>query len=498
MEFVFNGIVESLEHKSILVTGSTGFLAKIFVEKILRVQPNVKRLYLLLRAPDAKLVVQRLHTDVLGKEVFRVLRNKYGPTNFESFILEKITPIAADISLKHLGIDDCNLRQHIWNEVDAVVNVAANTKFEERYDAALDTNTLGAKNVMDFAKECAKLNMFLHVSTAYVCGEKSGLILEKPFEMGETLNGTSGLDIDEELKLVEETLSELHAHAATKEEEALAMKELGIKSFVSRAKLYGWPNTYVFTKAMGEMLLGKLRKAYNLPLVIVRPTIITGTNRDPFPGWMEGTRTIDSLAVGYGKGRLKCFLGDSESILDMIPGDMVANAMIVAMITRANQASEIIYQVGSSLRNPAKLSLFRDVAFQYFSRNPWTGKDGKLVRVPKAILLDSVASFNRHLAVHYMLPLKGLQLLNAVLCQFLRPTCTDLSRRIDLVQRFVELYKPYIFFKGIFDNTNLEQLERAMKRDEWEAKAFCFDANLIDWEDYFVNIHLPGIVKYIF
>ncbi|KAK9120183.1 hypothetical protein Scep_018276 [Stephania cephalantha] len=487
-------IVESLEHKSILVTGSTGFLAKIFVEKLLRVQPNVKRLFLLLRASDAKLAMQRFHTEVLEKELFRVLRDKYGPAEFEPFILEKITPIAADISLKHLGIDDCNLRQHIWSEVDIIVNVAANTKFEERYDAALDTNTLGAKNVMDFAKECVKLNMFLHVSTAYVCGERSGLILEKPFKMGEALNGTSGLDIDEELKLVEETLSELHAQAVTKEAEALAMRELGIK----RAKLYGWPNTYVFTKAMGEMLLGKLRQAYNLPLVIVRPTIITSTYKDPFPGWMEGTRTIDSLAVGYGKGRLKCFLGESESILDVVPGDMVANAMIVAMITRANQASEIIYQVGSSLRNPALLSLFRDVAFQYFSRNPWTGKDGKQVRVPKAILFDSVASFNRHMAVQYVLPLKGLQLLNAVLCQFLRPTCTDLGRRINLVQRFVELYKPYIFFKGIFDGTNLEQLERAMKRDEQEAKAFCFDAKLIDWEDYFMNVHLPGIVRYIF
>lgn len=32
----------------------------------------------------------------------------------------------------------------------------------------------------------------------------------------------------------------------------------------------------------------------------------------------ENYRTIDSLAVGYGKGRLACFLGDPESTIDVV------------------------------------------------------------------------------------------------------------------------------------------------------------------------------------
>lgn len=55
-----------------------------------------------------------------------------------------------------------------------------------------------------------------------------------------------------------------------------------------RAKMYGWPNTYVFTKAMGEMLVGTLKE--KLSIVIVRPTIITSTYKEPFPGWVEGVR----------------------------------------------------------------------------------------------------------------------------------------------------------------------------------------------------------------
>lgn len=57
---------------------------------------------------------------------------------------------------------------------------------------------------------------------------------------------------------------------------------------VIRAKLYGWPNTYVFTKAMGEMLVEQLKG--NLSVVIIRPTIVTSTLKEPFPGWAEGVR----------------------------------------------------------------------------------------------------------------------------------------------------------------------------------------------------------------
>lgn len=55
-----------------------------------------------------------------------------------------------------------------------------------------------------------------------------------------------------------------------------------------RATMYGWPNTYVFTKAMGEMLVGTTKG--NMNVVIVRPTMVTSTHTEPFPGWIEGLR----------------------------------------------------------------------------------------------------------------------------------------------------------------------------------------------------------------
>lgn len=486
-------IVQFLENRTILVTGATGFLAKIFVEKILRVQPNVKKLYLLLRAADSKSALQRLNAEVLAKELFRVLKDKLG-SDLYSHLSQRVTPVAGDITYEDLGVKDSNLLEEMWREVDVVVNIAATTNFDERYDVSLSLNTFGAKHVYNFAKKCSKIKLLLHVSTAYVSGERAGLILENPYYMGETLNGKSGLDIEVEKKIIEDRLDELKAEKATNEAIKLVMKELGIQ----RAKHYGWPNTYVFTKAMGEMLLGQLKG--NMPLVILRPTIITSTYKEPFPGWVEGIRTVDSLAVGYGKGKLTCFLGDPNSIIDLIPADMVVNAMIVAMVAHANEACETIYQVGSSFANPVIFSKIQDCSQRYFLKNPWINKqDGQPVKVGDVTLLSSMASFRRYMAIRYMLPLKGLQLVNTGLCQLLQGTYFDLSRKIRFVMRLVELYEPYLFFKGVYDDMNIEKLRRAVKEssDADQTDMFYFDPKCINWEDYFIHIHLPGVVKYV-
>ncbi|KAI3450697.1 hypothetical protein Pfo_007362 [Paulownia fortunei] len=484
-------ILQFLENRSILVTGATGFLAKIFIEKILRVQPQVKKLYLLLRAPDTKSAMLRFKTEVIAKDLFRVLKEKCGG-NLSSLISEKVRVVAGDITCENLGVKDSGLLEEMWEEVDVVVNLAATTNFDERYDVSLGINTLGARHVFNFSKKCNKLKVLVHVSTAYVSGEKEGLILETPYKMGETLNGTTGLDIDAETRLVEETLKQLKAENYSEDSIKSAMKDFGIQ----RARKFGWPNTYVFTKAMGEMLLGHLKE--NMPLVIIRPTIVTSTYKEPFPGWVEGVRTIDSLAVGYGKGKITCFLGDPKTIVDVIPADMVVNAMIVAMAAHANHPNESIYHVGSSVSNPVEFTWLQDYGLRYFTKHPWINKDGKPVIVGKVTVLSTMESFQRYMTIRYFLPLKGLQIVNTACCQYFQGLYLDLCRKIKFVMRLIELYAPYLFFKGYYDDMNAEKLRRAAKESGIETDMFYFDPKSINWEDYFMNTHIPGVVKYVF
>ncbi|RDX63192.1 Fatty acyl-CoA reductase 8, partial [Mucuna pruriens] len=110
-----------------------------FVEKILRVQPDIKKLYLLLRAPNSDLATHRLHNEVakhlikvIMKDLFRVLRDKWG-ADFSSFISKKVVAVAGDVSLENLGIKDENMmRSQILEEIDIIVHTAATTNFNER------------------------------------------------------------------------------------------------------------------------------------------------------------------------------------------------------------------------------------------------------------------------------------------------------------------------------------------------------------------------------
>ncbi|KAJ6985906.1 hypothetical protein NC653_023743 [Populus alba x Populus x berolinensis] len=245
---------------------------------------------------------------------------------------------------------------------------------------------------------------------------------------------------------------------------------------------------------MGEMLLVNFKDS--LPLVIIRPTMVASTYKEPFPGWIEGVRTIDSLIVGYGKGRVTCFISGPRSTLDVIPADMVVNAIIVAMVARAKQHSEIIYHLGSSFRNPVNFSNLHDFSFRYFSEHPWINKEGESVKVGKGIVLTSMPKFYTYMAIRFLLPLKALQLFNTLLFKKYQDLYTVLDRRVKLVMRLVDLYKPYVFFEGIFDDLNSEKLRIISKETCHETDIFDFDPMNIDWDDYMMNVHIPGLVKY--
>ncbi|KAJ4832198.1 hypothetical protein Tsubulata_009024 [Turnera subulata] len=435
----FGDVIPFLEKKNILVTGATGFLAKIFVEKILRVQPNVQKLYLLLRAADDGSASQRLQNEIVGKELFRVLKEKWS-SDFNSFISEKIVLVPGDISLdENLGVKNPNLREEMWSQLDVIINLAATTNFDERYDIALGINTFGAKNVVCFAKKCARLEVLVHVSTAYVCGEKSGLIPEAPYTFRDTLNGVSGLDIDEEKKVVQQKLNELKTGETTTAELITeAMKDLGIK------------------------------------------------------------RTIDGFILGYAKGRLSFFLADPNGVPDLIPADMVVNTMLVAMVAHANQRpSQTIYHIGSSKRNPMTYRNFGDYGFTYFTGKPWIGKDGKPVKVGWPRIMGSLTIFHIYVAFRYLLLLQALAFANLAFGNYFHGIYSDLKRKVNFMMRLLELYMPYLFFHGVFDDKNTEKLRRAAQKNSKDSHLFYFDPKTINWEDYFLNAHFPGVVKNI-
>ncbi|TVT98657.1 hypothetical protein EJB05_56031 [Eragrostis curvula] len=465
-------IIGYFKGKSILITGSTGFLGKILVEKILRVQPDVNKMYLVVRGTDALSAKQRVDREVIGTELFDLLREKNGE-RFQEFVEEKVVALAGDIISENLGLEDTTVEE-LAKDIDVIVNIAATTNFYERYDVSLDVNVMGVKHLCQFAKQCAKLKMFMQVSTAYVSGERAGLIRENPIKPGDSLQEGTYLDIDAELRFVREAKKELlllllplNAGDDAKKAERKAMKELGIQ----RARHFGWPNTYVFTKAMGEMLLGQLRG--DMPVVIMRPSIITSVQAEPLPGWMQGTRTIDTFIIGYAKQELSCVLADLSIVADVIPGDMVVNAMMAAMVAHSEEkGAQAVYHATSSLGNPATYAMIYEAVLRHFYQNPRMGKNGEVIPTKELYFFTTITRFRLFMFLAYKLPLE-----------------------YKYVMLLADIYRPFAFFQGCYDDMNLERLRSKMTMKTPEDQMFNVDTRTIKWEEYFYKIHIPGVLK---
>ncbi|TVU09008.1 hypothetical protein EJB05_42444 [Eragrostis curvula] len=485
-------IIGYFKGKSILITGSTGFLGKILVEKILRVQPDVNKIYLIVRGTDTLSAKQRVDQEVIGTELFNLLRERNGK-RFQEFVGEKVDALAGDIISENLGLED-PMVEELAKDIDIIVNIAATTNFYERYDVSLDVNVMGVKHLCQFAKQCAKLKMFMQVSTAYVSGDRAGLIRETPIKPGQSLREGTYLDIDAELRLVREAKKVLLFNAGddAKKTERKAMKELGIQ----RARHFGWSNTYVFTKAMGEMLLGQLRG--DMPVVIMRPSIITSVEADPLPGWMQGTRTIDTLIIGYAKQNLSCFLGDLDMVVDVIPGDMVVNAMMAAMVAHSEEkGAQAVYHATSSLGNPATYAMLYEAGRRHFYQNPRVGKNGEVIPTKEMYFFTTIARFRLFMFLTYKLPMEILHLVNLLLCGRFSDLYNDMNRKYKYVMHLVDVYGPFAFFQGCYDDMNLERLRSKMTMKTPEDQMFNFDPRTINWEEYFYRIHIPGVLKYL-
>uniref|UniRef100_A0A7N0VJJ0 Fatty acyl-CoA reductase n=1 Tax=Kalanchoe fedtschenkoi TaxID=63787 RepID=A0A7N0VJJ0_KALFE len=258
--------------------------------------------------------MERLQNEIIDCELFTCLKHLRGES-YQNFMMNKLVPVVGNVCEANLGMD-ADVAAEMANEVEVIVNSAASTRFDERYDVALNTNTMGPCRLLSFAKLCKKLQVFMHVSTAYVNGEREGVVLEKPFRIGESIAAERArsdaerssipvLDIEAEIKLASRVCDNNDSCCQK-------MRDLGEE----RAKVYGWQNTYVFTKAMGETMLDVMRG--DIPVVIVRPSVIESISNEPLPGWIQGNRMLDPLILSYGKGQLPGFLLDPQAVIDVV------------------------------------------------------------------------------------------------------------------------------------------------------------------------------------
>ena len=520
--------------RTVLLTGVTGFLGKGIAAKILRDLGEVRRLYVLIRRrrqPDGSTMSAdaRLEQEFFATSVF----DRFRETEPERYgaIRAKAEAVSGDILEPRLGFEDAVYAQ-LKAEVDLVINSAATVDFDAALDISLELNTLGPRRVLEFVHDCRRDAVLVQVSTAYVNGKRSGSIPEAPLPLDRTISQLvqaepppQPFDPEIEVGACRECCRQIYEQAAgeTRQKEfrrqvlvqngRRRLSEARVAKLVSgrakrwietrlveegmrRANAYGCNDIYTFTKALGEQMLVKHRG--EAQLVIVRPSIIEGSLEDPEPGWISGLKVGDPLVVAYGRGLLLDFPARPDVPMDMIPVDLVVNAVLGAA-TQATGKEVGVFHVATSAENPLLNATMFSYVREYFLSNPMRSRDGGIPELPR-LTLPSRRKFNTLIRIKYLFPLAAVKWLLERLPERLAPAhkkrrLNALRTRLKRVLYYTELFSPYTFLDCRFEVARLRRLFESLSCEE--RRIFNMDVRRISWPQYYKGIHLPGLRKHV-
>ena len=515
-----SGIAQRLDGKRIAITGSTGFVGTALVERLLRSVPGCT-LVLLIRG-GKRGAPERARREIFKNDCFDRLRNELAAAareasgeTFDEMIARRVQTINGDVSTDGLGLGEAD--QALLASCDTIIHSAAAVAFDSPLDTAVEINLLGPSRIAQTLQALGVAPHLVAVSTCYVAGNRRGnapeeLVSEGPFDLG--LNWRK--EVASARRLRSDT------EAASRDPERLrhfrseARKELGaagapalagkteqlrerwvtdelVEAGRARAASVGWPDAYAYTKALGEQALMETKG--DVPVNIVRPSIIESALAEPRPGWIRGFRMAEPVILSYARGLLSQFPGVPEGTVDVIPVDIVVAAIIAVAAT--GPSAPRITQVASGGVNPLKYQAMVDNIRDWFTEHPLYDAEGQPIVVPEwkfpargkvqQQLKRAKTLATKAEQALQMLPLRGTQ---ASWAAKLEERKTDIDRAYE----YVQLYGLYTECEALYQVDNL--LAMWEQQSPADQEAFNFDPRSVDWTRYITTIHLPSIVKH--
>ncbi|CAH2101870.1 unnamed protein product [Euphydryas editha] len=434
------GVSEFYAGKTIFITGATGFMGKVLIEKLLRCCPDLKRIYLLMRPKRGQSIKERLD-DFINCRVFDYLQDK-SPKSFD-----KISVIQGDILQEDLGmsIQDWDTLQR---ETEILYHCAACVRFDMFLRDAVNLNTFGTLKVLKLADGMKKLEVFVHVSTSYSRCEVHTLeerLYPSKHRPQNIMQCTQWMDDD-------------------------------LLTYLQPKLIEPQPNTYAYTKSLTEDLVSQ--HAGKFPIVIARPSIVTAAYKEPLPGWVDNLNGPTGLLVGAGKGVIRTMHCNDNYLADVIPVDMAVNACIIlSYLTAIEKPKDVrVCNVTQSGYNGITWGQALDLGRIHVQEFPFSVCLWYPGGSPKSSKLQHMlAAFFTHVLPAYFVDL----------LMFLMGKKTFMVKIQKRVSYGLEVLQYYTTKEWFFKNDYYRSLEKQISKDDNEI--FYTNIEVVNWSSYIRN-----------
>ncbi|XP_069759889.1 fatty acyl-CoA reductase 1 isoform X3 [Narcine bancroftii] len=432
--------------KNVLITGATGFMGKVLVEKLLRSCPKVKAIYILVR-PKAGQSMQERVMDMMKCKLFDKVREDFQ---------KKIIPIGSELMQPNLAISSEDT-ERLLSCINVIFHCAATIRFDEPLKHALQLNVVATQQLLVLARQMQKLGAFIHISTAYANCNRNHVeeVIYPP--------AVEPKKLIDSLEWMDESM----------------IRDITPKLIGDR------PNTYTYTKALAEYVVQQ--EGGDLNIAIIRPSIVGASWQEPFPGWIDNFNGPSGLFIAAGKGILRTMRATNNAVADLIPVDVVVNLTLAAGWYTAVHRPKItlIYNCTTGGINPFHWGEIEYHVISTFKRNPLD----QAFRRPNANITSNYLINQYWIAVSHKAPALLYDLYLRLTGQ--KPRMMKIFNRLHKSMMLLEYFSSKSWH---WSSENMNMLMGQLSLED--KRGFNFDVRQLHWPEYIEN-YCIGTKKYV-